>query len=237
MKLRFNRKQLCIPYAAFLILFVIAPLFVILYYAFTNGEGQFTFDNLVSFFSSTNTIGTLIYSFALAITTTAVCLVIAYPTAYILARSNFKKKYVLLLLFIMPMWINFTLRITALKEILTAIEGNIAAYPFLNSVIGMTYDFLPFMILPLYTSLLKLDKNLMEAAQDLGASLSEDTGRRLRFAQWSWYRVTMMTARPAVLLESAYLCSPIDYEDVASDYSMHLYANAVADAVLRLFQG
>ena len=70
----------------------------------------------------------------------------------------------------MPMWINFTLRITALKEILTAIEGNIAAYPFLNSVIGMTYDFLPFMILPLYTSLLKLDKNLMEAAQDLGAS-------------------------------------------------------------------
>ena len=170
MKLRFNRKQLCIPYAAFLILFVIAPLFVILYYAFTNVEGQFTFDNLVSFFSSTNTIGTLIYSFALAITTTAVCLVIAYPTAYILARSNFKKKYVLLLLFIMPMWINFTLRITALKEILTAIEGNIAAYPFLNSVIGMTYDFLPFMILPLYTSLLKLDKNLMEAAQDLGAS-------------------------------------------------------------------
>ena len=169
MKFRFNRKQLCIPYAAFLILFVIIPLLVIIYYAFTNGEGQFTFDNLVAFFSSTNTIGTLIYSFALAITTTIVCLLIAYPTAYILARSNFKKKHVLLLLFITPMWINFTLRITALKEILTAIEGNIAAFPFLNSVIGMTYDFLPFMILPLYTSLLKLDKSLLEAAQDLGA--------------------------------------------------------------------
>ena len=169
MKLRFNRKQLCIPYAAFLLLFVIVPLLVIIYYAFTNGEGKFTLENLTAFFSSTNTIGTLIYSFALAITTTLVCLAIAYPTAYILARSGFKKKYVLLLLFIMPMWINFTLRITALKEILTAIEGNIAAYPFLNSVIGMTYDFLPFMILPLYTSLLKLDKNLLEAAQDLGA--------------------------------------------------------------------
>ena len=169
MKLRFNRKQLCIPYAAFLLLFVIVPLLVIIYYAFTNGEGEFTLENLTAFFSSTNTIGTLIYSFALAITTTLVCLAIAYPTAYILARSGFKKKYVLLLLFIMPMWINFTLRITALKEILTAIEGNIAAYPFLNSVIGMTYDFLPFMILPLYTSLLKLDKNLLEAAQDLGA--------------------------------------------------------------------
>lgn len=169
-KFRFNRSQLCIPYAVFLILFVIAPLFVIVYYAFTNGQGQFTFSNFVSFFSSTNTLGTLLYSFALAIVTTLVCLVIAYPTAYILARGPFKKKYVLLLLFILPMWINFTLRITALKEILSFLEGNISAYPFLNSVVGMTFDFLPFMILPLYTSLLKLDKSLTEAASDLGAN-------------------------------------------------------------------
>ena len=69
----------------------------------------------------------------------------------------------------MPMWINFTLRITALKEILSLIEGNLAFYPFLNTVIGMTYDFLPFMILPLYTTLSKLDKSLIEAAADLGA--------------------------------------------------------------------
>lgn len=168
--LRFNRKQLCIPYAVFLALFVIAPLIVIVYYAFTNGEGHFSIENFVNFFSNTNTLGTLIYSFALAVVTTLVCLIIAYPTAYLLARSNFKKKYVLLLLFILPMWINFTLRITALKEILSVLEGNISAYPFLNSVIGMTYDFLPFMILPLYTSLLKLDKSLLEAASDLGAS-------------------------------------------------------------------
>ena len=168
-KLRFSRSQLCIPYAVFLIFFVIAPLLVILYYAFTNGEGQFTFANFVNFFASTNTLGTLLYSFALAITTTIVCLIIAYPTAYILARSEIKKKYVLLLLFILPMWINFTLRITALKEILSLIEGNISLHPFLNSVIGMTYDFLPFMILPLYTSLLKLDNSLLEAASDLGA--------------------------------------------------------------------
>ena len=170
MKLRFSRSQLCIPYAVFLILFVIAPLLVIVYYAFSNGQGQFTFANFIGFFSSTNTIGTLLYSFALAIVTTLVCLVIAYPTAYILARSGFKKQYVLLMLFILPMWINFTLRITALKEVLTLIEGNISFYPFLNSVIGMTYDFLPFMILPLYTSFLKLDKNLLEAASDLGAN-------------------------------------------------------------------
>ena len=168
-KLRFSRSQLCIPYAAFLILFVIAPLFVIVYYAFTNGQGQFTFSNFLNFFASTNTLGTLLYSFALAAVTTLVCLAIAYPTAYILARSGLKKKYVLLMLFVLPMWINFTLRITALKEILSLIEGNISAYPFLNSVIGMTYDFLPFMILPLYTSLLKLDNSLLEAAADLGA--------------------------------------------------------------------
>ncbi len=168
--LRFNRKQLCIPYAVFLILFVIAPLIVIVYYAFTNGQGHFTFDNFVNFFTSTKTLGTLLNSFAIAIVTTAVCLVIAYPTAYILARSKMKKKYVLLLLFILPMWINFTLRITALKEVLSVIEGNISVYPFLNTVIGMTYDFLPFMILPLYTSLQKLDNSLLEAASDLGAT-------------------------------------------------------------------
>jgi spermidine/putrescine transport system permease protein len=68
------------------------------------------------------------------------------------------------------MWINFTLRITALKEILTLLEGNLAYHPFLNSVTGMTYDFLPFMILPMYTTLTKLDVSLLEAAEDLGAS-------------------------------------------------------------------
>ena len=170
MKLRFSRSQLCLPYAVFLILFVIAPLIVIVYYAFTNGQGNFTFDNFVNFFSNGNTIGTLFYSLFLSLTTTVVCLIIAYPTAYILARSGFKKKYVLLMLFILPMWINFTLRITALKEVLTAIEGNISLYPFLNSVIGMAYDFLPFMILPLYTCFQKLDKSLLEAAADLGAN-------------------------------------------------------------------
>ncbi len=72
-------------------------------------------------------------------------------------------------LFIIPMWINFSLRITALKEILTWLEGNLAYHPFLNTVIGMTYDFLPFMILPIYTAISRLDGALLEAARDLGA--------------------------------------------------------------------
>ena len=165
----FSRKMLGIPYGIFLIIFVILPLFVIAYYAFTNGEGHFTISNLTGFFTDPNTMGTLCYSAVMAFTTTCVCLLLAYPVAYILARSNIRFKSVVIMIFVMPMWINFTLRLTALKEILTMIEGNLAFYPFINSVIGMTYDFLPFMILPIYTTIMKLDNSLVEAASDLGA--------------------------------------------------------------------
>lgn len=168
MRFRFSRKQLCIPYAAFLVCFVIAPLLVVLYYAFTDGKGHFTIANLRGFFTSPNTVGTLCYSMAVAVTVTAVCLLIAYPVAYILAKSRMKRRSVLLVLFIVPMWINFTLRIVALKEVLTFIEGNLAFHPFLNTVIGMTYDFLPFMILPLYTTISKLDNSLIEDGSRFG---------------------------------------------------------------------
>ena len=170
MKSLFSQRRLGIFYGLFLLVFVAAPLLVLFYYAFTDGTGKFSTGNLTLFFTDPNTLGTLCYSFVLALVVTVVCLLIAYPVAYILAQSNIKRKSVILLLFIMPMWINFTLRITALKEVLSLIEGNLAFYPFLNSVIGMTYDFLPFMILPLYTTLSKLDKNLIEAASDLGAN-------------------------------------------------------------------
>ncbi len=169
-KVGFSRKTLGIPYAIFLLLFVVMPLVVLVFYGFTNGQGQPTLANLTDFFTNPNTLGTLFYSLAVAFVTTIVCLLIAYPTAYFLAKSPLKNHQVILMLFIMPMWINFSLRITALKEILTLIEGNLAFYPFLNTVIGMTYDFLPFMILPLYTTISKLDGSLVEAALDLGAS-------------------------------------------------------------------
>lgn len=165
----FSRKSLGIPYALFLLLFVVAPLIVLIYYAFTNGQGEFTLANLTGFFTNPNTLGTLCYSFGIATVTTLVCLALAYPVAYILASGNLKRKSVILMLFVMPMWINFSLRITALKEVLTWIEGNLAYHPFLNSVIGMTYDFLPFMILPIYTTISRLDGSLLEAARDLGA--------------------------------------------------------------------
>ena len=172
MKNVFSRRQMGIPYGVFLAFFVAAPLIVLFYYAVTNGSGQFTLNNLKNFFVDPNTMGTLCYSIVLAVTVTLVCLVIAYPVAYILAGSALKRKGVILMLFVLPMWINFTLRITALKEILSLIEGNLAFHPFLNTVIGMTYDFLPFMILPVYNAVMELNEDVIEAARDLGAPLS-----------------------------------------------------------------
>lgn len=165
----FSRKSLGIPYMLYLILFVILPLVVLVYYAFTDKNGKLSIDNFVQFFSNPNTLGTLCYSLAIAMVTTVVCLLLAYPVAYILAASRLKTKSIMVMVFVMPMWINFSLRITALKEILTILEGNLAYHPFFNSVIGMTYDFLPFMILPIYNTIEKLDRSLVEAAKDLGA--------------------------------------------------------------------
>jgi spermidine/putrescine transport system permease protein len=184
----FSRKRLRAPYVLFLVLFVVLPVLFILYYALTDGQGQFTLANAVHFFTGTTTIGTLLYSLLIAVCVTAVCLLLAYPIAYVLARCHLRNGGVLLLLFILPMWINFTLRMTALKEILTALEGNLALHPFLNTVIGMTYDFLPFMILPLYTSLERLDESLLEAARDLGAG-----------AAATFFKVTLPLSVPGIL--------------------------------------
>ncbi|MDO5132200.1 MAG: ABC transporter permease [Eubacteriales bacterium] len=186
--MRFSRKTLGIPYAIFLIIFVAAPLLVLFYYAFTNGQGQFTISNFVHFFTDPNTLGTLFYSFAIALVTTTVCLLLAYPVAYFLATSGIKQQSVFLMLFVMPMWINFSLRITALKEILNLLEGNLAMHPFLNAVIGMTYDFMPFMILPIYTTISRLDGALREAAMDLGANSAQ-----------TFLRVTLPLSLPGVI--------------------------------------
>ena len=168
-KFTFSRKQLCIPYGLFLALFVVLPLALIVFYAFTDQNGAISFDNFVRFFSSTTTISTLIISMLIALATTVICILIAYPVAYILARSNLNKGGTLLMLFIMPMWINFVLRAMAMKDLLTLI-GVFGFNNYVNVIIGMVYDYLPFMILPLYTVLTKMDKSLIEASKDLGAS-------------------------------------------------------------------
>ena len=171
-KVHFSRKQLCIPYGLFLALFVVIPMLLILFYAFTetaDGAIRFSFANFLNFFTSKAKLSTLLMSFTVAILSTAICLVIAYPVPYILARRKLRRKRVLLMLFILPMWINFVLRITALRELLDLI-GLLGTQNYLNTVIGMVYDFLPFMILPLYTTLEKLDTSYLEAASDLGGN-------------------------------------------------------------------
>ena len=172
-KWHFDRRQLSLPYLIYLILFVVMPLLVVLYYGFTDGEGNISFTNLVSFFTNGKTMGTLVYSLVIAVFVTVICLLLAYPVAYILAKGKYARKHSFLMIFVLPMWINFTLRITALKEILTVIEGNLAYHPFMNTVICMVYDFLPFMIMPLFNALTKLDNSMIEAGYDLGADFPQ----------------------------------------------------------------
>ena len=129
---------------------------------------HFSFVNFGKFFSDPTKLSTIVYSLVIALLTTAVTLVIAYPVAYILARSKMQKKYILLLLFVTPMWINFVLRVNALREIL-AWAGMLGEANYFNTVLGMVYDFLPFMILPIYNTIVKIDTSYVEAAMDLGA--------------------------------------------------------------------
>lgn len=168
MRLHFSRKMLGIPYVIFLLFFVIIPMLIILFYAFTDKGMHFSFANFIQFFSDPTKLSTIVYSLVIALITTAACLLIAYPVAYILARSKMKKKFVILLLFVTPMWINFVLRINAIRELLSWI-GLLGEANYFNTILGMVYDFLPFMILPLYTTMLKIEESLYEASADLGA--------------------------------------------------------------------
>ena len=170
--LKFSRKHLGIPYALFMAMFVVFPLLLIIYYAFTNPDtGKLSMVNFIDFFTSNANLTALFMSFALAILTTAICLLIAYPAAYILARTNINKNGIMLRLFILPMCINFVLRTAAMKELLYSIGMfNSNKLSFVNTLIGMVYDYLPFTVLPIYTVLEKLDKNVLEASSDLGAS-------------------------------------------------------------------
>ena len=165
----FSRKQLCIPYSLFLVVFVILPLLIIVYYAFTNKSGAISFENFVWFFSNPTSVINLFRSMLLGLLTTLCCLLIGYPIAYILSKIKSHRKTILMLLLIMPMWINFVLRAMAMKELLSLL-GIYGKYNELSVLIGMVYDYLPFMILPLYTTLIKMDKSLEEAAADLGAN-------------------------------------------------------------------
>lgn len=165
-----RRKDLCIPYSVFLLLFIIIPILLIVFYAFTDANGYFSFEALVNFFTTWTKINVLFVSVFIALQTTLLCLLIGYPLAYFLADKRVNKNVVLVTLFIAPMWINFVLRTGATRDLLTWLGINGGNHPYLATLIGMVYNYLPFVILPLYTTMLKLDKSQIEAASDLGAN-------------------------------------------------------------------
>lgn len=215
--LKFSRKQLGIPYAVFIGLFVVLPLLLIVLYAFTVEDGalvtnditkfSFSFENFVYFFGSSANIRAIYVSFGLAIITTVICLLIAYPVAYILARSKMKWKNVVLMLFILPMWINFVLRTAAMKELLFKIGMyKSSKLSMVNTVIGMVYDYLPFTILPLYTVLIKLDKNILEASADLGATSAE-----------TFFKVVVPMSAPGIVSAITMVLLPTTTSYVVSD--------------------
>ena len=170
----FTRKVLGLPFSIFLILFVLIPILFIIYYAFTDDNGYFTWDACVDFFTSTTKLNILLVSILIGLFNTALCLLIGYPLAYLLANPKYNRNYILVMLFVMPMWINFVLRTGALRDLLSIILGWLGTtngeHPLLCTMIGMVMNYFPFTILPLYSTMLNLDKSQIEAAQDLGCN-------------------------------------------------------------------
>ena len=109
-------------------------------------------------------------SLAIGLGNTIICLLIGYPIAFILAKKEYKFNYIIVLLFVMPMWINFVLRTAATRDLLFTLGLSGGDHPYISTMIGMVYNYLPFTILPLYTTMLKMDRSLIEASMDLGAN-------------------------------------------------------------------
>ena len=177
------------PYIVWAVLFIIVPLCMVAYYAFTDKSGNFTFDNMLSIGKYTDTI---VLSIWLGLLATVISLVVAYPLAMIMASKGPEKQSRMTMLIMLPMWMNFLLRTyswmtiledngfltTGLNYIVESINNlaglNLEPIHLINTrgavVLGMVYNFLPYMILPIYTVMLKADRSLVEAAQDLGGN-------------------------------------------------------------------
>ena len=185
-------KLALIPYSVYALIFIVAPILLILLYSFQDTGGAWTLENYARFFDFSDPVylKVLWRSIKLAVISTVICLILGYPMAYILSKLSPRVRGTIAFLFVLPMWMNFLLRTYSWMSLLertglinTFIEwlnGLLPAaiqIPALNImytqwavVLGNVYNFLPFMILPIYTVLIKIDRSLIEAAQDLGAS-------------------------------------------------------------------
>lgn len=176
-----KKKLLSTPYLFWSVMFIIIPLCMIFYYGFTDKTGAFTLENITAIASAEH-FKALWLSILLSFISTIICLLLAYPLAMILANMNVNQNSFIVVIFILPMWMNFLLRTLAWQTLLekTGVINNILSFLHLPSiniintpyaiVLGMVYNFLPFMVLPLYNALVKIDKNVINAAKDLGAN-------------------------------------------------------------------
>ncbi|MBR4336255.1 MAG: ABC transporter permease [Clostridia bacterium] len=176
------------PHGLWCLLFILAPLAFVVYYTFTDPSGAFTMANLKEVFSSAY-LKILKRSVLLALESTAICLLLAYPLALAVARLKPRNQSLAILLFMLPMWINLLIRTYSLKLLLetngplNSFLGLFGIEPigFLNSefaiILGMVYNYLPYMILPIYSVIAKIDPRLKEAAQDLGCNGFQTTVR------------------------------------------------------------
>ena len=162
-----KRSTWALPYAIFLVLFVALPLILIMVYAFQDGAGGWTLGNFTKFFRDTDAINTFALSLEVAIENTAICILLGYPAAWILSNKKLNKSAVTIVLFIMPMWINALMRTLATAELFHMLGIQLGKG---TLIIGMVYDYLPFMIYPIYNILDRMDKSYAEAAADLGAT-------------------------------------------------------------------
>jgi spermidine/putrescine transport system permease protein len=172
-------RHFSIPYVVWMAVFVITPILFVVFYAFTTTEGSFTLGN---FSDMGRFLAVFLRSFLYAFISTAICIAIGYPVAYILSREGPRVQRLMIMLIMLPMWMSFLLRTYAWMSILenTGLLNrllNFIGLPSLNVIntpvaviIGMVYNFLPFMILPIYSVIVKIDHRLFEAASDLGAN-------------------------------------------------------------------
>ncbi len=168
-----------VPFALWSVIFILAPLAFVVYFAFTDRNGGFTLENITSL---TQYSGTFVMSIGFSLIATTVCLLIGYPLAYCMSKTSERTRNILTVLLMLPMWISLLIRTYSLMALLD--NGGIVS-TFLVSlgfekltfigtegavILGMVYDFLPYMVLPIYTSMTKLDKRYIEAAHDLGCN-------------------------------------------------------------------
>lgn len=166
------------PHIVWAVLFILAPICFVVYYAFTDDSGAFTLSNF-SQFSHYSSV--LLLSLMLALIATTICLVIGYPVAYAISRAKPSTQKVLIMMLMLPMWINFIIRTDSIailiekNGVINSLLGNLGiSLDMMDTegavILGMVYDFLPYMILPIYTVMSKIDNNLIEASADLGCS-------------------------------------------------------------------